>query len=53
MRAVLMSHSLHARFLMMLPRIETHAKVYFRYIRCADKRADQIAETIALAWKWF
>src|ERR1035438_9897093 len=47
------SHPLHARFLLLLPRIETHARVYFRDVRCADKRADRIAETIALAWKWF
>ena len=47
------SHPLHARFLMLLPRIETHAKFYFRDIRCAAKRADRIAETIALAWRWF
>jgi len=47
------SHLLHARFLMLLPRIGTHAKIYFRDIRCADKRADQIAETVALAWMWF
>ena len=46
-------HSLHARFLLLLPRIETHARIYFRDIRCAAQRADQIAETIALAWKWF
>jgi hypothetical protein len=48
-----MSHPLHDRFLMFLPRIEAHARVYFRDIRCADKRADRIAETIALAWKWY
>jgi hypothetical protein len=47
------SHLLHARFLMLLPRIEAHAKFYFRDIRCADKQADRIAETVALAWKWF
>jgi hypothetical protein len=38
---------------MFLPRIETHARIYFRIIRCPDKRADRIAETIALAWMWF
>jgi hypothetical protein len=38
---------------MLLPRIEVHARVYFRDIRCADMRADRIAETIALSWKWF
>ena len=47
------SHFLHVRFLMLLPRIEAHAKIYFRDIRCADNRADRIAETIALSWKWF
>ena len=54
MRAVPMSiHSLHARFLLLLPRIKAHAKIYFRDIRCAANRADQVAETVALAWKWF
>jgi hypothetical protein len=48
-----MSHPLHDRFLLFLPRIEAHAKIYFREIRCAANRADRIAETIALAWKWF
>jgi hypothetical protein len=48
-----MATSLHARFLTLLPRIETHARINFRYIRCADLRADRIAETNALAWKWF
>ena len=46
-------HSLHARFLLLLPRIKAHAKIYFRDIRCAANRADQVAETVALAWKWF
>ena len=46
-------HSLRTRFLMFLPRIEAHAKIYFCDIRCSAKRADRIAETIALAWKWF
>jgi hypothetical protein len=41
------------RFLSFLPRIEAHARVGFRDIRCPDIRADRIAETIALAWKWF
>jgi hypothetical protein len=35
------------RFLLFLPRIDAHAKVYFRDIRCDAKRADRIAETIA------
>ena len=44
---------LHARFLELLPRIETHARIVFRDIRCAQQRADRIAEVIALSWKWF
>jgi hypothetical protein len=44
---------LHARFLLLLPRIEAHANFYFRFVRCPADRADHIAETIALAWQWF
>jgi hypothetical protein len=45
--------SLHRRFLALMPRLERHARIYFRHIPCADQRADKVAETIALAWKWF
>ena len=44
---------LQARFLGILPRIKTHARIYFRNVKCACKKADFIAEVIALAWKWF
>jgi hypothetical protein len=44
---------LRARFLGILHRIEPHAKIYFRHVGCRQKRTDLIAETIALAWKWF
>jgi hypothetical protein len=44
---------LHARFLAIEPRIRTHARVYFRGVKCPAKKEDFIAETIALAWKWF
>ena len=47
-----MTH-LHSRFLAFLPRIEAHAEFFFRYIRCPAKRADWVAEAVALAWKWF
>jgi hypothetical protein len=47
------STSLHNAFLALLPKIETHASIAFRHIRCPATRADKIAETIALAWKWF
>jgi hypothetical protein len=45
--------ALHAHFLAILPRIQTHAEIYFRGIKCPGKRADAIAETIAISWKWF
>jgi hypothetical protein len=41
------------RFLALVPRIESHARIYFRYLACPDLRADKVAETVALAWKWF
>jgi hypothetical protein len=44
---------LHAAFLALVPRIEAHAAIVFRGVRCPDTRADLITETIALAWKWF
>ena len=45
--------ALHQHFLAILPRIETHAQIHFRYLRCPGKREDAIAEVIAVAWKWF
>src|SRR5271156_1361343 len=47
------SHPLQARFLVLLPTIERHARFHFRYLKCPDKKADRIAEAIALAWGWF
>ena len=44
---------LQARFLQIRDRIETHARIYFRQVKCWFKKADLIAETIALSWKWF
>ena len=43
---------LQVRFLGILPRIETHARIVFRHVACREKRADLIAETVALTWKW-
>jgi hypothetical protein len=45
--------SLHAAFLAILPRIELHGRVYFRHVRCPHRRADCVAEMVALCWKWF
>jgi hypothetical protein len=44
---------LHVRFLALLPRIEAHARIYFRYALCRQQREDLVAEVIALAWKWY
>lgn len=45
--------NLQTRFLELVPRIETHARIAFRDIRCQAQRADCVAETVAIAWKWF
>lgn len=44
---------LHARFNTILPRIQTHASIVFRTIQCHQRRADCVADAVALAWKWF
>jgi len=43
---------LHRRFLTILPRIERHARVYFRHFGQARKE-EMMADVIALSWKWF
>src|SRR5262245_35712536 len=45
--------ALHAGFLQLLPRVERHARVAFRHVRCPHRRADAVAEVVALAWKWY
>jgi hypothetical protein len=44
---------LHARFLRLLPKIETHARIVFRGVRCPVQQEDRVQECVALAWKWF
>jgi hypothetical protein len=44
---------LHARFVLLLPRVELHGRIYFRHLRCPHRKADAIQEMRALAWKWF
>jgi hypothetical protein len=39
-------------FLVVLPRIELHARIYFRFMK-ADHKEEAVAETVALAWCWF
>jgi hypothetical protein len=44
---------LQTRFLAVLPRIETHARIYFRHLKCLHQRDEALAECLALAWWWF
>jgi hypothetical protein len=44
---------LQTRFLAVLPRIETHARIYFRRLKCPHEREEAVAECLALAWWWF
>jgi hypothetical protein len=37
-----------ASFLEMLPRIRTHAQIYFRHLRCPGKREDACLTTIII-----
>ena len=45
--------AVQAHFVAILPRIELHAKIYFRDVRCPHRKEDYIQETRALAWKFF
>ena len=45
--------TLHAHFLLILPRIEKHALIYFRGLSCPHRKEEAVQETVALAWKWF
>src|SRR5206468_3141130 len=45
--------ALKSTFLSILPRIELHARISSRTIKCAHKRADFISEVVSLSWKWW
>jgi hypothetical protein len=47
------AEGLQVRFLALVPRIETHAQIFFRGIRCPVQKEDRVAECVALAWQWF
>ena len=40
-------------FLAILPKIEGQARFAFRHSRCSHKRADAVAEVVAICWMWF
>jgi hypothetical protein len=51
--ATLACPQLHTAFLSILPRIETHARVCSRGVRCPHSREEFRAEVVALCWQWF
>jgi hypothetical protein len=36
-----------------LPRVERHGRVYFRHVKCPDRKEELLAEMRGLAWKWY
>jgi hypothetical protein len=51
--SLLAPEALHEGFLAILPRIEVHAGMCFRHLKCTHQKDDALAEVIALAWKWY
>lgn len=45
--------TLQNEFLSVLPRIELHARISFRDVRCPARKDDLIQETVAIAWESF
>jgi hypothetical protein len=44
---------LHAGFLAILPRVELHAQVFFRHLKCPHRKEDAVQEVVAISWKWY
>jgi hypothetical protein len=45
--------ALQAAFLdLVLPKVVSHGRVYFRHLKSADRKEEYIAEMAALCWKW-
>ncbi len=44
---------LQKAFLAIVPRIERHARIYFRDFPCPATPEDAVTETVALAWSWY
>ena len=44
---------LQHHFLALMPRIERHARIYFRHLQCPHQREEALAECLALAWWWY
>src|SRR4051794_13943315 len=45
---------LHACFVKhLLPRVQRHARIVFRSLRCPHRKEDAIADTVGVAWRWY
>jgi hypothetical protein len=44
---------IHQEFERALPRIQTHAEIAIRSVRCEHRKADLIAEVVGLSWTWW
>jgi hypothetical protein len=44
---------MHLAFLLILPRIETHARIWSRHLACPGLKDDFVSEAVALAWRSF
>ena len=53
MRKKKCSAACRAEFEAVMSRIEQHASVQFRHVKCPGRRDEMIAETLALSWKWW
>jgi hypothetical protein len=47
------SDAVRTDFLSMLPHVLGHARARVRQLACADRRAELVAEAVALAWQWY
>jgi hypothetical protein len=47
------AQSCQREFEQALPRIQAHAEFAFRFVRCVHRREEYVAESVALAWKWW
>jgi hypothetical protein len=50
---VLTLDNVRQAFLRVLPRVELHASIQFRDLRCPHRREDAVGEAVAIAWAWF
>jgi DNA-directed RNA polymerase specialized sigma24 family protein len=47
------THATQTAFCLVLPRISRHARFYFRYLKRKHDHEEAVAESVALAWKWY